>query len=180
MNKSSKRFLGFAQLLLDFWLVLLVAGMSLAAAWVIYGLKQDSSMLPADELPQTKTVAVYFNNTKLDPDILCYLVFPVYRTVPRNASKIDSALEALLKGPSDMERSEGYFTSINPNTGVRSVKVEGDTAYVDFDPQLGFEVGGSCRVGAIRAQITETVKAATGVEHVVISIEGNSTEVLEP
>lgn len=179
MNKSSKRFLGFAQLLLEFWLVLLVAGMSIGAAWVIYGLKHDSSS-PPTPIQQEQQVAVYFNNSKLDPEFLCYLVFPVYRTVPDGASAIETALAGLLAGPTDMERELGYFTTINDNTQLLSVRVEGDTAYVDFDRQLGFEVGGSCRVGAIRAQIVKTVQATTDVENVVISIEGNANEILEP
>lgn len=179
MNKSSKRFLGFAQLLMEFWLVLLVAGMSLAAAWVIYSLKHDASMTPTP-IQQEQQVAVYFNNSKLDPEFLCYLVFPVYRTVPSGASAIETALTAMLAGPTDIERDLGYFTTINDNTRLLSARVEGDTAFVDFDRQLGFEVGGSCRVGAIRAQIVETVRAVTGLENVVISIEGNSNEILEP
>jgi spore germination protein GerM len=53
-------------------------------------------------------------------------------------------------------------------------------AKVDFDERLGFQVGGSCRVSAIRAQITETLMQFSTVKSVVVSINGRTEDVLQP
>ena len=53
-------------------------------------------------------------------------------------------------------------------------------AYVDFDEQLEFQVGGSCRVSAIRAQIIQTIKQFSTVKDVIISINGRTEDILQP
>ncbi|MDP3995631.1 MAG: GerMN domain-containing protein, partial [bacterium] len=63
---------------------------------------------------------------------------------------------------------------------IKSLSVEDGVAQVEFDEQLEFQVGGSCRVSAIRAQISETLKQFLSVEEVVISINGRMEDVLQP
>ncbi|MBU3925210.1 GerMN domain-containing protein, partial [Patescibacteria group bacterium] len=53
-------------------------------------------------------------------------------------------------------------------------------AKVDFDERLEFQAGGSCRVAAIRAEITETLKQFPTVNNVVISINGRTEDILQP
>jgi len=53
-------------------------------------------------------------------------------------------------------------------------------AKADFDEQLEFQVGGSCRVSAIRAEITQTLKQFSTVKEVVISIDGRTEDILQP
>ncbi|PIP22172.1 MAG: hypothetical protein COX38_02115, partial [Candidatus Nealsonbacteria bacterium CG23_combo_of_CG06-09_8_20_14_all_39_25] len=48
------------------------------------------------------------------------------------------------------------------------------------DEQLEFQVGGSCKVSAIRAQITQTLKQFPTVDEVVISINGRTEDILQP
>ena len=90
------------------------------------------------------------------------------------------SIRQLLSGPTSVEKPERYWTSLNDGTRLRSLLVDEGVAYVDFDKRLGFEVGGSCRVGAIRAQITETLKQFEGIKDVVISIEEETEEILQP
>jgi len=45
---------------------------------------------------------------------------------------------------------------------------------------LQYQVGGSCRVSAIRAQIIETLKQFSTVKNVVISINGRTEDILQP
>ena len=52
--------------------------------------------------------------------------------------------------------------------------------YVDFSKELGIGVAGSCRVEAIRSQITETLKQFKNVENVIISIEKETENILQP
>jgi spore germination protein GerM len=58
--------------------------------------------------------------------------------------------------------------------------IEDGVAKVDFNEQLEYEVSGSCRVSAIRAQITETLKQFPTVKEVIISIDGRTEDILQP
>lgn len=129
---------------------------------------------------ETTTVKVYFNNNKLDPEISCNKVFPVDRIIPKTLGIARAALEELLKGPTEEEKAKGFFTSINPGVKIQSLSINDGLAKIDFDPQLEFQVGGSCRVSAIRAQITQTLKQFPTVNEVLISINGRTEDILQP
>lgn len=125
-------------------------------------------------------VKVYFNNNKLDPDVSCNKVFPVDREIAKTSAVARAALEELLKGSDGREKSQGFFTSINENVKINSLKIENNIAKVDFNGQLEFQVGGSCRVSAIRAQIEETLKQFPTVKSVIISVNGRTEDILQP
>ena len=126
-------------------------------------------------------VKVFFGNSIFDPEVLdCQKNFAVERTIPKTVAVARAALEELLAGPTDEEKAEGYFTSINPGVKVQSLIVAGGIANVDFDEQLEFQVGGSCRVAAIASQIIETLKQFSTVGDVVISINGRTEDILQP
>jgi len=90
------------------------------------------------------------------------------------------ALEELLKGPTLEEQEKGYLTNINPGVNINSLIVENNIVKVDFDEQLGFQVGGSCRVMAIRSQITGTLVQFPEINDVIISINGRIEDILQP
>ncbi len=153
--------------------------------------KDNPSGLPeyADELriqvkfkaPQdTIVIKAYFNNDKMDPEFSCNKVFPTERRIKKTQAVARAALEELLKGPSPGEKAEGYFTSLNPGVKIQKLTIENGTARVDFDATLESQVGGSCRVAAIRAQITETLNQFPGVQQVIISIDGRTEDILQP
>jgi len=125
-------------------------------------------------------VKAYFNNDRMDPEFSCNKVFPVEREIPRTKEVARAALEELLKGTTKEEEAEGFFTSINPNVKIQSLTIENGVAKVDFDEQLEFQVGGSCRVAAISWQIRETLKQFSTVKEVIISINGCSEDILQP
>lgn len=131
-------------------------------------------------LSEKTTIEAYFNNNKLDPEVSCNRVFPVEREIVKTSAVARAALEELFKGPSDLEKESGFFTSINPGVKIQKLVVKDGVAKVDFDEQLEFQVGGSCRVSAIRAQITETLKQFPTVDSVVISINGRTEDILQP
>lgn len=133
-------------------------------------------------LKSTETIKVkaYFNNSKLDPEFSCNKVFPVEREIPKTQALGRAALMELLKGPSDKEKPGGFFTSINPGVEIQSLTIEEGIAKVDFSEQLEFQVGGSCRVAAILAQITQTLKQFPTVQNVIISIDGRTEDILQP
>ena len=127
----------------------------------------------------TKKISIFFNNNKLDPAISCNKVFPIMRRVESVPAIARLAIEEMLKGPEYSEQQQGYTTSIPK--GVRLIKltiIEG-LATIDFSKELN-EVGGSCMVSAIRAQITETLKQFSTVKEVLITINGRSEDILQP
>lgn len=129
---------------------------------------------------ETMSVKIYFNNEKMDPEFSCNKVFAVERTIPKTTAIARAAIEELLKGPTAAERLQGYFTSINSGVKIQSLTIENEVAKIDFDEQLQNQVGGSCRVSAIRSEITETLKQFPTVKSVIISINGNTEEILQP
>ncbi len=129
---------------------------------------------------ETAKLKAYFNNSKMDAEYSCNKVFPVDREVPKTEAIARIALEELFKGPTDVEKNAGFFTSINQGVKIQSLKIENETAYADFDEQLEFQTGGSCKVSAIRAEITQTLKQFPTVKNVVISINGRTEDILQP
>lgn len=119
---------------------------------------------------------VFFPNTKLDPQHLdCAKVFPVrraFRTDDAPGAHEYGPLVALLAGPTDEEKAQGYFSSLPE--GVRIVRLwnYGARFEVDFSAELA-KVAGSCRVESIRSQIETTIKTEfPDVKEIVIAIEG--------
>jgi hypothetical protein len=127
------------------------------------------------------TLQIFFGNTDLNPAASdCSKVFPVARLVSKTQSTARAALEELLSGTTAAEKTQGYFTSLNPGVKINSLTIKNGTAQVDFDEQMDFQMGGSCRVSAIRAQITKTLEQFPTVKNVIISVNGNSEEALQP
>jgi hypothetical protein len=129
---------------------------------------------------ETMLVKIYFGNSKLDPGVSCNKVFPVSRNVPGTQSVARAALEELLKGVSESEKKEGYFSSLPEGVKLQKITIDDGIARADFSDKLEHQIGGSCRVTAIRAEITETLKQFSSVKEVVISIDGRTEDILQP
>ena len=134
----------------------------------------------AEIAEETIILKAFFNNDRLDPEFSCNKVFPVERRVPKTQALARAALEELLKGSTEVEKNQGFFTSINPGVKIQGLTIENGVAKVEFDEQLEYHVGGSCRVAAIRAQITETLKQFPTVDSAIISINGRTEDILQP
>lgn len=129
---------------------------------------------------QTIIVKAFFGNSNLDPEVSCNKVFAVERRAPMTVAVARASLEQLLTGPSEREKAQGFFTSINPDVKIQKLEITNGVAKVDFDENLEQAVGGSCRVTAIRAQITETLKQFSTIKNVIISINGRTEDILQP
>lgn len=129
---------------------------------------------------ETRTIKVYFNNDKMDPEFSCNKVFAVERIINKTSAIARASLEELLKGVIETEKEDGFSTSINDGVEVQELVISNGTARVDFSDQIEYQVGGSCRVSAIRAQITETLKQFPTVQNVIISINGRTEDILQP
>ncbi len=143
------------------------------------------------------SVKVFFLNSKVGAkelvpnaveELYCDITYPVERSVSL-ISKDDNgypgelaylSLSELLKGPTEAEKDKGFFTSINPAVKIRKIVIERGLALVDFNQELERDVSGSCKIQAIRSQITETLMQFPEIKNVIISVEGRSEEVLQP
>jgi len=126
--------------------------------------------------------AVYFSNNKLDPEASCIKVFPVLISAV-NSEGIDlkKILEVLLQGVTEKEKADGYYSSIPENVKINSINRSGNVITIDFSKDIEKNSGGSCRVGAIRAQIYWTViNFDKSVRSVNISVEGETEKALQP
>ncbi len=106
-------------------------------------------------------------------------VIGLKRTTTSEFQKEEESLLKLLEGLTEEEKSNGYFTAINENTKINSFFIEEGIAYVDFTKDLDV-AGGSAMVLAIYNQIEKTLLQFDTIEEVVISIEGEREEILQP
>jgi len=138
------------------------------------------SVLAGPPNPGELVVSVFFNNDRLDPTVSCDKVFPVPRKIPPTKAVGRAALLELLKGPTPPEKADGYYTNLNPGVTIQRLAIKDGVARVDFSEALQHRVAGSCRVIAIRSQITQTLKQFPTVKKVIISINGRTEDILQP
>lgn len=135
---------------------------------------------PVLDLETKKEINIYLGNGKMGSAEDCSMVFPVARRILNAETLGLGALDALLNGPTEKEKAEGYSTSINDNVRIRKFEVIDGVAYVDFDSRFNENIGGSCRVQAIMSQIENTLNVLPKIDSVVISVNDQTEGILEP
>lgn len=125
-------------------------------------------------------VNVYFPNTQKGSTEDCSLVFPVTRKIQQTVAVGRASLEELFSGVTEDDMTLGYYTNINEGVQIQDLTISSGVATVDFNQALQEGVGGSCKVTSIRAQIEETLKQFPTVETVIISIDGEVEDILQP
>lgn len=129
---------------------------------------------------KSQTIRLYFGNISKAPEgDECEAVYPVERMVV-GGDDMEIAMHELLKGPSLLEENSEYYTSLPNNVPDPKVFYKKDSVHLEFTEALEYQVGGSCRVLAIRKQIEETAKDASGEEEITISIDGRTEDILQP
>lgn len=140
--------------------------------WGDKGLEEEKGII---------TAQVFFANHIFNPGSLdCSLVYPLEKKITKGEGQYREILQKLLEGPSSAEKDGGYFTAINSGVTVNNLELKDGVLLVDFSAKMQEGMGGSCRVGTIRSQIEKTLKQFEEVKDVIISVEGNSEEVLQP
>jgi len=138
-----------------------------------------SISIPINFSFEKTTVQLFFSDINKDPQgFECGKTYPVSRVVPKISGIAKKAIEELLKGITTDESLAGIKTNIPKGTILQSISIEGGIARVDFN--IAIETGGSCRVAAIRSQIANTLRQFSSVSEVVISVNRNSAEALQP
>lgn len=131
---------------------------------------------------ETMTVKIFLNDSKYanEPYFDCLKTVAVNRNIPKTQAVAKSATEALLRGATEEEISRGFLNSIPLGARLNKITIDNGVAKADFDDRLEYQVGGSCRVAAIRAQIVDTLKQFPTVKEVVISVNGRTEDILQP
>jgi hypothetical protein len=139
---------------------------------------KDMPETPAEFMP----AKIFLNDSRFvgEPYFDCSRTIARERQAPKTSAVARAALEALLRGATPEEINQGFISNINPGVRIQSLIIENGVAKVDFNEQLEFQVGGSCRVAAIRAEITQTLKQFSSVKEVIISINGRTEDILQP
>ncbi|MGH9457021.1 MAG: Gmad2 immunoglobulin-like domain-containing protein [Thermoanaerobaculia bacterium] len=125
-----------------------------------------------------RTMRLYFPNQRTGGED-CTVVRPVVRTLPASLSAARLAMEALVDGPTSAERVAGFMNPFPAGSAVRSVNLANGVLTVDLNERL-VNVGGSCRVQAIRAAIDSTLRELDGIDRVVITAMGSEGQALQP
>ena len=132
------------------------------------------------------TIKMFLSDSRFvnEPYFDCSRTRAVERQAPETSGVARAALEALLRGATEEEINQGFVSNINSGVRIQKLTIDpptgGGIAKIDFDEQLEFQVGGSCKVSAIRAQITETLKQFPTIDSVVISINDRTEDILQP
>lgn len=144
--------------------------------------KEEKMEIPVKiKASETLTIKVFYGNEKKNPNAMdCSLVYPLERKIAKTPTTALAALNEMIKGPTEEEKNQGYYSSINTWATVNKVTIKDSTAYADFGASLEEQVGGSCKVAAIASQIKETLKQFSAVKDVVISVDGRTEDILQP
>jgi hypothetical protein len=138
-----------------------------------------SYSIPVRFVTATSSVSVYFGKYGTDSSMsACTNLESVERIIQKTPQIARAAILELLMGPNVDEEKAGLFTSIPSGVILKNITIENGTARADFNESLN--AGGSCRVAAIRAQIERTLRQFPTVSDVIISVNGNSEEALQP
>jgi hypothetical protein len=129
---------------------------------------------------ETIPVSVYFGNTKQGSNEDCSKVFPVTRYITKGVATARGAITELLKGVTEADKADGFFTSINADVKIQKLTIENGIAKIDLSNDIEKELGGSCRVTNIRAQIEKTLLQFSSVKSVIISVDGRTEDILQP
>jgi hypothetical protein len=142
----------------------------------------DQLILPIMFNQDSMSVKVFFTTSQTagENDFDCKYLEAVSKQVPKSPGVARSALLALLEGPSAEDKDNGFDTAINQNVKINSLTIVDGVAKIDFDEQIQYQVGGSCRVASIREQIEQTLKQFPSIKSVIISVNGELESALQP
>jgi len=143
-------------------------------------IEQSITILTGEREKNDSTFYLGFISEKDAATKDCTKILSAVRVVPQTPAIAKRTLEELLAGPTIGEIGDGMLTIIPSGVKLNSLLIKDGVATADFSDKLTAKVAGSCTVGAIRAQITETLKQFPSISDVVISVNGVSEGILQP
>lgn len=141
--------------------------------YLFQSLRQNT---PPESAFETTEVVVFFNKVG---ETECDKVYPTRREIEGTNQIIEKTIYSLLEGPTEEEQKQGYITNIPEGVILLNYEIKNGFAIVDFSGELN-NAAGSCRVQAIRAQITQTLMQFENIQEVTITVMGESEGILQP
>lgn len=65
---------------------------------------------------QSKTIKLYFPNSKRDSGECSAKVYPVTRSIPKTSAVANATLEQLFAGPTEREKAKGFYSDFSETT----------------------------------------------------------------
>ncbi len=127
---------------------------------------------------EKREVSLYFPNTRRSSDD-CSITYKVNHIVPGSVAMARLLTEALIAGPTRFEQAQGFSSEFPRGALVDSIDIDGSTVIVDFSPEMQ-NVGGSCRVQAIRTSMEKTLTQLPNIDRVTITAGGSEPLALQP
>lgn len=127
-------------------------------------------------------VTLYFNNTDRNKgEESCANVYDIERVVSNTTDPLTTSIQELLKGPNKAEEILGYTSVFSQNTTdmLKELKIENDTAYIDFKDYRGLlnKEFTPCDMKSFRYSIENTIKHYRGnVKEIIFMLEGNKED----
>lgn len=143
-------------------------------------IERDVAILIGKKEPKDATMYLGFISEKDAAEKDCTKILSAVRVIPGTPAIATKTIEELLAGPTIAEVGDGMLTIIPSGTKLNSLLIKNGIATADFNSKLTDGVAGSCKVGAIRAQIEETLRQFPSIQEVVISVNGVSEGILQP
>lgn len=155
--------------------ILILAIISIAVIVLIFLTNEKETIIEEDVKEEVATFNVYFVETK---DNIEELIEKERVAVLKEKDTIEEvALLELIKGPTE-EDGELIFTAIDSETQLNYLNIEERIAFADFSEHL--DASGSATVIMIREQIEKTLLQFESIDEVVISINEETEEILQP
>ncbi len=133
-------------------------------------IEDDEKIKNGEKEMDTVDIIVYFVTTEDGEE----KYFSVDKKVSAE-NKEENALLKLLEGP---EEQASYYSVISKEAELISFFIEDRTAYANFSKEL--DASGSAMVTMIRKQIEKTLLQFETIDDVVIMIDGESEDILQP
>lgn len=140
-----------------------------AAVFFVLAVAAASVVFFTSDIQPSKAKIFFFKNGAF---------IPVARFVPQGANPMFFAAEELLRGPSEKELKNGFFTEIPLGTKLRHIHRQKQTIIADFSKELEEYGGGAARVQGLLAQIVYTLTEISGASSVQILVEGKTEAAL--
>jgi hypothetical protein len=131
---------------------------------------------------ETSQISVFFGNMSLSATSEqdeCKRVYKINRSVDKTTAVAKAAIEELLKGPTDVEKAQGYFTSIPAGSKLNSISIVNGEARADFN-EVTESGGGSCSMASRYAQIEKTLMQFSTITSIKLSINGRTGDIFQP
>ena len=132
------------------------------------------------EQQSTISVKVYFRkepNVCFDQNIK---VASFNRLIPKTQAVARASIEELLKGPTQEEKSNGYWSDIPDGTYIKSITITNGEALIDFNEKIESGIT-SCNGGGTRiSQIRQTLLQFPTVKTVKLSVNGRTEDIFQP